>query len=130
MPEERLFTSVLLATGVSILDPVDYVYTNWGDLVTIVQMSARPRVGGHELRVTRVTHPPYMRGKTVWDMDVPELVWTNDTESNFKVLNKYQEWYSLMVHQDEQLLYETLMNMLWRPEKPLPELDVEMLANF
>ena len=122
MSHDRIFTSTLLATGVSILEPVDYIYTNWVDLVAIVQLCARPRVGRHILRVTKIKKPVYMR-HSVWEMKKPELVWTDSYKDNFILLHKYQEWYSCVAHQDEDMLREILYTMLFQPAKELPSLE-------
>ncbi len=122
MPSDRLFTSTLIATGVSIDDPVEYVYTDWVDLVTIVQMSARVRAGGHSLRVRQVPYPAYLAGQQISDIKKPRLTWGMDREFNFRLLKEYQDWYSLQAHQDSQLLEMILNQMLWEPEVPLPPL--------
>lgn len=122
MPDDRLFTSTLIATGVSIDDPVEYVYTDWVDIVTIVQMSARIRSGGHKLRVRQVSYPPYLAGKQISDIKKPALRWGMDAEFNFRLLKEYQDWYSIQAHQDPDLLESILEQMLWEPEKPLPPL--------
>ena len=118
MPNKKLFTSTLLSTGISILDPVDTVYTNWLDLVDIVQTSARPRRGDHQLKVTRTPKPFYMDV----DMPEPQLVFGKDIEENFRKLNEYARWYSLQAHQDEKDLYSIVYQMLWAPGQPLPYL--------
>ena len=116
MPGNRVFTSTVLSTGISITDPVETVYTNWMNLVDIVQMSARVRQGGHELRVTQ-TVPFFMKD----GMDEPRLIWTQNFENNMKLLNDYQTWYSYMAHSnDEGTLFSILYQMLWLPEQELP----------
>lgn len=118
MPSNRVFTSTVLSTGVSIIDPVETVYTNWVDLVDIIQMSARVRQGGHELKVTQ-TIPWFLRD----GMDEPLLKWTNNFEANMSLINKYQIWYSFMAHSaDEGDLFSILYQMLWLPEKELPQI--------
>lgn len=116
MPGNRVFTSTVLSTGISIIDPVDTVYTNWVDLVDIIQMSARVRQGNHELKVTQ-TIPWFLRD----GMDEPVLNWSNDFERNMQLLNQYQTWYSYTAHSaDEGDLFSILYQMLWLPEKELP----------
>lgn len=122
MPNSRLFTSTLIATGVSIHDPVEYVYTDWVDIVTIVQMSARVRQGGHKLRVRQVSYPPYLAGKRISDIEKPVLKWGKNYEKNFRLLKEYQEWYSIQAHQDPEVLESILHQMLWHPELSLPPL--------
>lgn len=118
MPAKKVFTSTLLSTGVSILEPVDIVYTNWLTLTDIVQMSSRPRLGGHVLKVTQTPRPYFLKD----GMDKPQLNFTQDFEENFKLLNKYEQWYSWMAHQDENDLLSIIYQMLWRPDLALPEL--------
>ena len=118
MPARKLFTSTLLSTGVSITEPVDIVYTNWLTLTDIVQMSSRPRMGGHILKVTQTPRPYFLKD----GMDRPELNFTDDFEGNFKLLNKYEQWYSWQAHQDENDLLSIIYQMLWRPDLQLPEL--------
>lgn len=118
MPSKKVFTSTLLSTGVSILDPVDIVYTNWLSLTDIVQMSSRPRQGGHLLKVTQTPKPFFLRD----GMDKPKLNFGTDFENNFKLLNEYERWYSWMAHQDEVDLFAIVYQMLWRPDILLPEL--------
>lgn len=118
MPGNRVFTSTVLSTGISITDPVDTVYTNWVDLVDIVQMSARVRQGGHILKVTQ-TIPWFLRQ----GMDKPNLVWTGNFEKDMGLLNQYQTWYSYQAHSaDEADLFSIIYQMLWLPEKELPEI--------
>lgn len=118
MPQKKLFTSTLLSTGVSITDPVDTVYTDWLSLTDIVQTSARPRQGGHDLKVTQTPNPFFARG----GLEEPELNFTSDFEENFKLLNKFEQWYSWSIHQDEGDLMSIIYQMLWRPEIQLPKL--------
>lgn len=116
MPGNRVFTSTVLSTGISITDPVETVYTNWVNLVDIVQMSARVRLGGHDLKVTR-TVPWFLRN----GMDEPRLHWTNNFEDNMRLLNDFQTWYSYMAHSDdESVLFSIIYQMLWLPEEKLP----------
>ena len=118
MPNNRVFTSTVLSTGISIVDPVDTVYTNWVDLVDIVQMSARVRQGGHELKVTQ-TIPWFLRK----GMDEPILNWTKNFEANMSLINQYQTWYSYIAHSaDEGDLFSIINQMLWLPEKELPQI--------
>jgi len=118
MPGERVFTSTVLSTGISITDYVETVYTNWIDLVDIVQMSARTRQGGHTLKVTQ-TIPWFLRD----GIDKPNLIWTEDFESNMRLINEYQTWYSFQAHSaDEGTLFSVLYQMLWLPEQELPEI--------
>lgn len=118
MPQKKVFTSTLLSTGVSITEPVDIVYTNWLTLTDIVQMSSRPRVGGHILKVTQTPKPYFLRD----GIDEPALDFTDDYEENFKILNRYEQWYSWKAHQDPNDLLSIIYQMLWRPELPLPAL--------
>lgn len=118
MPSQKVFTSTLLSTGVSITDPVDTVYTNWLTLTDIVQMSSRPRIGGHDLKITQTPKPYFLKD----GMDKPRLDFTKDYEGNFKLLNKYEQWYSWISHQDENDLLSIVYQMLWRPELELPQL--------
>lgn len=116
MPASKVFTSTVLSTGISITDPIETVYTNWVDLVDTIQMSARVRQGGHVLKVTQ-TIPWFMKD----GVREPELKWTSDFESNMKLLNDYQKWYSYMAHSaDESTLFSILYQMLWLPEEELP----------
>lgn len=118
MPNNRVFTSTVLSTGISIVDPIDTVYTNWVDLVDIVQMSARVRQGGHELKVTQ-TIPWFLRK----GMDEPILNWTKNFEANMSLINQYQTWYSYIAHSaDEGDLFSIIYQMLWLPEKELPQI--------
>lgn len=119
MPSKKVFTSTLLSTGVSITEPVDTVYTNWLSLTDIVQMSSRPRLGGHELKITQTANPYYLKD----GMEKPDLNFTEDYEGNFKLLNDYETWYSWRAHQDETDLLSIVYQMLWRPDLPLPELE-------
>lgn len=118
MPGKKVFTSTLLSTGVSIHDPVDTVYTSWLSLTDIVQTSSRPRQGGHSLKVTQTPNPFFARG----GLEEPTLNFTNDYESNFKLLNQFEQWYSWTIHQDEGDLMAMIYQMLWRPEIELPRL--------
>ncbi len=118
MPNKKVFTSTLMSTGVSITEPVDEVITNWLTLTDIVQMSSRPRLGGHLLKVTQTPSPYFLRD----GMDKPKLDFTNDFEQNFKLLNQYEQWYSWQVHQEENDLLSIIYQMLWRPDMTLPEL--------
>ena len=118
MPGSRIFTSTVLSTGISIIDPVDTVYTNWVDLVDTVQMSARVRQGGHVLKVTQ-TIPWFLRN----GMDKPLLNWSNNFEKNMKIINDFQTWYSYIAHSaDENELFSVIYQMLWLPEQELPEI--------
>lgn len=118
MPGNRVFTSTVLSTGISITDPVETVYTNWVDLVDTIQMSARVRLGGHQLKVTQ-TIPWFLRD----GMDEPVLEWSNSFEANMKLLNEYQKWYSYQAHSaDDATLFSILYQMLWLPEDELPEI--------
>lgn len=119
MPSKKVFTSTLLSTGVSITEPVDTVYTNWLSLTDIVQMSSRPRLGGHDLKVTQTANPFYLKN----GMDKPVLAFTDNYEENFKLLNDYETWYSWRAHQDETDLLSIIYQMLWRPDLALPELE-------
>lgn len=118
MPNKKVFTSTILSTGVSIIEPVDTVYTSWLSLTDIVQMSSRPRLGGHDLKVTQTAHPYYLKD----GMDKPDLNFSLDYEKNFKILHNYETWYSWRAHQDETDLLSIIYQMLWRPELTLPEL--------
>jgi hypothetical protein len=119
MPSNRVFTSTVLSTGISIKDPVDTIYTNWLDLISIVQMSARARVGNHKLKVTK-TVPFFLKD----GMDKPELEWTGDFEKDMKILNKYETWYSYMAHSgDINDLFSIIYQMIWLPLQELPTLD-------
>jgi len=116
MPNKKVFTSTVMSTGISITDPVDVVYTNWLNLTTICQMSARPRIGGHLLKVTQIDQPWFIKD----GMDEPKLIFKeNDYEYNFKLINSYEVWYSWRIHQDPNDLYSTLYKMIWAPESPL-----------
>lgn len=116
MPGNRVFTSTVLSTGISITDPVETVYTNWLDLIDITQMSARVRQGGHELRVTQ-TIPFFLKN----GMDEPQLNWTASFETNMQLLNQYQQYYSFLAHSaDEATLFSIIYQMLWLPEDELP----------
>lgn len=117
MPGKRIFTSTVLSTGISITDPIDFVYTNWIDLVDIIQMSARARQGNHTLKVTQ-TIPWFLRN----GMDKPALNWTGSFEKNMGLLNRYQTWYSYIAHgASEDVLFALLYQMLWKPEDVLPD---------
>jgi hypothetical protein len=118
MPSQKVFTSTLLATGVSITEPVDTVYTNWLLLSDIVQMSSRPRIGGHDLKVTQTANPWFLRD----GMDKPVLDFGKDFEANMRLINEYSTWYSWQAHQDEADLYHIINQMLWLPHAHLPEL--------
>lgn len=116
MPAKKVFTSTVMSTGISILDPVDIVYTNWLNLSTICQMSARPRQGGHILKVTQIDQPWFLKD----GMDEPVLNFKEkDYEYNFKLINQYEIWYSWRIHQDPNDLHATLYRMIWAPELPL-----------
>lgn len=119
MPRSKVFTSTLLATGVSITDPVDTIYTNWLYLQDIVQMSSRPRLGGHKLKVTQVKSPWFLKD----GISRPDLNFTSDFERNFQLINEYATWYSWAAHQDEYDLHYIVNQMLWLPHHLLPELD-------
>lgn len=114
---QKTFTSTVLSTGVSILDAVDIVYTNWLSLTDCVQFSSRPRQGGHQLKVTQTPKPFFLQG----GCDKPNLSWTKDYEKNFYLLNKYEEWVSYNYHQTEEDLYSAVFQMLWAPQNELPE---------
>lgn len=117
MPGSRIFTSTVLSTGISITDPVQTVYTNWVDLVDIVQMSARVRQGGHILKVTN-TIPWFLRN----GMDQPQLIWSDDFEENMRLINNYQTWVSYQAHLiGEETLFSIIYQMLWLPYKEIPE---------
>lgn len=118
MPSKKLFTSTLLSTGVSITEPVDTVYTSWLSLTDIVQMSSRPRLGGHDLKVTQTANPYFLKD----GMEEPILNFTSDYEGNFKLLNDYERWYSWTAHQNENDLLSIIYQMLWRPDLNLPQL--------
>jgi len=119
MPANRVFTSTLLSTGISITDPVDTIYTNWLDLVSIVQMSARARIGGHKLKVTK-TIPFFLKG----GMSKPDLKWSGDFEKDMRLLNQYETWYAYVAHSgDIQDLFTILYSMIWTPLAELPVLD-------
>lgn len=116
MPAKKLFATTVLSTGISITDAVDAVYTNWLDLATIVQSSSRPRQGEHLLKVTQTPKPFFLRD----GMNEPRLIFGNNYEANFKLINDYSTWFSLQAHQDESDLYALIYQMLWLPEQPLP----------
>lgn len=114
---KKIFTSTVLSTGISILDPVEIVYTNWLSLSDIVQFSSRPRQGGHLLKVTQTPKPFFLRN----GCDKPVLNWTKDYEKNFRLINKYEEWISYNYHQDEADLFTVIYQMLWAPQQDLAE---------
>ena len=114
---KKIFTSTILSTGISILDKVDILYTNWLSLTDIVQFSSRPRQGGHLLKVTQTPKPFFLRN----GCEKPTLNWTNNYESNFQLLNKYEQWASFAYHQDESDLFTIIYQMLWAPQQELPE---------
>lgn len=119
MPANRVFTSTLLSTGISIKDPVDTIYTNWLDLISIVQMSARARLGNHKLKVTK-TVPFFLKD----GMDKPDLKWSGNFEQDMKLLNEYETWYSYMAHKgDINDLFSIIYQMIWSPLQGLPVLD-------
>lgn len=118
MPQKKVFTSTVLSTGISITDPVDTVYTNWLPLSAIVQFSARPRIGGHELKVTQVSNPYFLRD----GMDQPFLDFTGNYERDFQLLNEFETWYSWQVHQDDADLFNMVYQMIYLPHEPLPTL--------
>lgn len=113
----KTFTSTVLSTGVSILDPVDIVYTNWLSLTDIVQFTSRPRQGGHYLKATQTPKPFFLRN----GCDKPILNWTKDYEKNFQILNKYEEWVSYNYHQTEEDLSAILFSMIWAPQNEIVE---------
>ena len=114
---DRIFTSTVLSTGISILDKVDTLYANWLSLTDIVQFSSRPRQGGHLLKATQIPKPYFLRK----GCDKPLLNWTNDYEQNFQLLNKYEEWVSFNYHQSEIDLHSIIYQMLWAPHQEISE---------
>jgi len=121
MSASRLFTSTVLATGISIIDPVKAVYTNWPDLVTIAQIAARPRAGGHILYVTK-TVPFFMRG----GVQRPVLDWTGDFELDMRLLHRYETYYAYKAHSGGiNQLKNIIHQMIWLPMEDLPFLDDE-----
>lgn len=118
MPSKKLFATTVLSTGISITDPVDVVYTNWLDLSTIVQSSARPRQGGHKLFVTQTPNPWFLKN----GCSEPALIFGKDFKKNFQLIAKYAEWYSWVCHQEESDLYAIIYQMMHAPEIKLPQL--------
>ena len=113
----RLFTSTLLATGVSILTEVDKVIVNWSDLVDTVQFAARPRKGYKKLLLT---------GGTFWHerggVDPVLVSWSGDFARDMKLLLKYQQWISYMARVDLDVYVEVVRIMLTHPEQDIVEL--------
>ena len=81
-------------------------------------MSSRPRLGGHDLKVTQTANPYFLKD----GMEEPILNFTSDYEGNFKLLNDYERWYSWTAHQNENDLLSIIYQMLWRPDLNLPQL--------
>ena len=115
----RIFTSTLLATGISIENKIPTAITNWPDLVDIIQFSARVRPGVDRLLVTQ-TIPFFAKN----GLSRPSLFWTGDFEKDMKLLNEYQTYYSILAHSaDEGTLYNIIFQMLYAPEEELPDLE-------
>ena len=112
MPQQRVFCSVVLSTGLSITDKVDTLYTSWTNLMDIVQFSARPRQGGHRLVVQsrpmawleKFTKRPQ---KIDWDIC--------DYKDLFVYMNEFLMWVSVIAHQNDQVLEEMLNTMIYQP---------------
>ena len=118
MPNQKVFTSTVLSTGLSIHDPVDTVYTSWGgSLVDVVQMSARPRCGGHTLFVQQITNPWFAKYMDLSER--PEIDFNADNETIFKQLHYNLQWTSILANKEEYFLYETLESMLYHPLKEI-----------
>lgn len=115
----RIFTSTLLATGISINTPIPTAITNWTSLVDIVQFSARVRPGVDRLLITQ-SIPFFARD----GLARPVLNWTGNFETDMRLLNEYQTYYSVLAHStDEGTLYNTIYQMLYLPEAELPDLE-------
>ena len=115
----RIFTSTLLATGISINTTIPTAITNWPDLVDIVQFSARVRPGVDRLLVTQTI--PYFARQ---GLDKPVLNWTGNFESDMKLLNQYQTYYSILAHSmDQGTLYNIIYQMLYLPQEELPDIE-------
>lgn len=115
----RIFTSTLLATGVSIDDFIPTAITNWVGLVDIVQFSARVRPGVDRLLVTQ-TIPFFAKD----GLQRPNLIWSENFETDMKLLNDYQTYYSILAHSaNQETLYNLIYQMLYLPEEELPDLE-------
>lgn len=116
----RIFTSTVLSTGISITDPVDYVYTHWLSLSDIVQTAARPRQGGHILRVQKCI-PWHIQKQGM--LDEPLLNWSGDFEKDMKLLNQWTEFYSWAVQMSGfETIHDVIYQLFWAPEKDLPNI--------
>ncbi len=120
MPHKKVFTSTLLSNGISILDKnINAVITNWNGLTECVQMSARLRNAKFNLYST-VTIPYFMRH----GLNPVKLDWTNDFETNMKLLSQYEQYYSWAVHTaGEEVLHHVLYTMIWAPSKQLEPVE-------
>jgi hypothetical protein len=118
MPNQKVFTSTVLSTGLSIHDPVDTVYTSWaGSLVDVVQMSARPRLGGHTLFIQQITNPWFAKYMDLTER--PAVNFEADYRTIFEQLSHLSQWTSIMANKEEQLLYEIIQDMLYNPLKEI-----------
>lgn len=119
----RLFTSTLLATGVSILDEVDKAIVAWSDIVDCVQFISRLRNGCPRVCVTSGTFWHEKNG-----VPFKPLKWTGDFCKDMKQLAQFQQWFSYTVRtHPEDIVYENILRlMLTSPEADI----IEELAKY
>lgn len=111
LSKPRLFTSTLLATGVSIVDNVEKAIVNWADLVDAVQFTARLRNGCEKACFTCTDFWHEKDGL----MEI-ELTFSGDFMKDMQLLGRYQAYISWLVRQDEDLYMDIIKTMLSSPE--------------
>lgn len=114
----RLFTSTLLATGVSITDDeVDKAIVNWSDIVDAVQFVSRLRNGCKKACFTCCNFWHEKDG-----VEPVLLSFSGNFMQDMKILGRFQAYISWLVRQDETLYEEVIRLMLSKPEENIIEL--------
>lgn len=107
----RLFTSTLLATGVSITDDIDKAIVNWSDIIDAVQFVSRLRNGCKKACFTCTDFWHEKDG-----VEPVLLSFSGDFMQDMKLLGRYQAYISWLVRQDEDLYNTIIKTMLSSPE--------------
>lgn len=132
--KQKVFTSTLLATGVSITDDLEYLITSWSDIVDIIQFISRVRtkVDKAIIQSTYFFHFKFIEEKFGWEGMKWEDDFSGDLESDLKKIKELQDYVSFLLHTnpDTAFLQSTVDKMLSRPEEPIFEVyDGEVILS-
>lgn len=120
LDKPRLFTSTLLATGVSIVDDVDKAIVNWSDMIDAIQFVSRLRNGCKKACFTCTDFWHEQNG-----VEPVRLNFTGNFMTDMKLLLKFQNFISWCVRQDIDLYEYIIKIMLSSPETDIIEIIEE-----